>query len=121
MGTITAYEDSSLNLGYYDFHSAVNRAISDFNSAPAYNPNFVTCTGGVCNYEIYTGSIPCQQAMIYYGDTPDDYYSSTGFISGIGYYAMFNRVHTVFNTYNAHWNNSLTWSRRVPLLEVPLT
>lgn len=104
-----AYLDPSLgNVGGYNFNTAVTRAISDFNNAPAFNPYLTACYNAQCGAA--TSYSIADLGYATYGMTPYGFYGSIQHASG-QYYAIMTGNYTEFNTSAwITWNNSLTFS-----------
>lgn len=92
----------------YNFNTAVTRAISDFNNAPAFNPYLTACYNAQCGATTSYSIADLGYAV--YGMTPYGFYGSTQYASG-QYYAIMTGNYTEFNTSAwITWNNSLTFS-----------
>jgi hypothetical protein len=103
-----AYFDPSLaNVGGYNFDTAVQRALNDFNAVPAFNPYVNSCYNAQCGAA--TSYAIGDLGFGIYGKTPYGYLGSTQYSSG-QYYAIMTGNTTLFNSNEwISWNNTLTW------------
>lgn len=108
--TLYSYFDPSVDNDNYSFTTAINRAFSDFNAVPAYNPYTYQCTNRPgCGTNVYYGSTGLGCGV--YGSTTWPVLSSIEYSSSVGYYQFAREVVVYFNTNSlVSWNNSLTWS-----------
>ncbi|WP_146747158.1 matrixin family metalloprotease [Thermogemmatispora tikiterensis] len=105
---VYTYVPTSLNnVGGYNFITAINRAASDFNAAPALNPYLYTCSNDSCVYQ--TSYAIGNLGYAIYGETPYGTIGSAQHSSQ--YYAIMQGNYTLFNsTQWITWNNTLTFS-----------
>ncbi len=93
--TLYAYFDPSLaNVGGYNFDTAVQRALNDFNNVPAFNPYVYSCYNPQCGAT--TSYAIGDLGYAVYGMTPYGYMGSTQYSSG-QYYAIMTGNYTLFN------------------------
>lgn len=107
--SIYAYFYPSLNnVGGYNFTTAVQRALNDFNNAPALNPYVYSCTNATGCLDSTSYSIG-DLGYAVYGQTP---YGTIGAIQHSSqYYSVMSGNGTIFNSSRyISWNNNLVFS-----------
>lgn len=107
--TVYSYFDPSIDQGYqYSFTTATNRAFSDFNAAPAYNPYTYQCSTIGCENNIYAGADwgGCGA----WAGTSFNSLGSIQYNGAVGYYQFIRSAYVYYNIdTNIAWNNNLTY------------